>query len=171
MTVNGSMDGLATTGPAPGRGARARRLDHVGVVCHDVQAAARWWTERLDLSLVHVADVLDGAVRLAYLDAGDTTIQLVQPLRSGPLMDWLDRKGEGLHHVCFLVDSISGTLDALDDAGRRFIYLGGRGADVCFIDETPCSVLVELTEPTDPAWVPGGAEPVLVTEPARSRTP
>jgi catechol 2,3-dioxygenase-like lactoylglutathione lyase family enzyme len=141
------------------------------VVVHDVREAAGWWTERLALSLVHVADVLDGSVRLAYLDAGDTTVQLVQPLRAGPLMDWLDRHGEGLHHVCFLVDSIAGTLDSLGDAGRRFVYLGGRGADVCFIDETPCSVLVELTEPTDPAWVPGGAEPVLVKEQPRVRTP
>lgn len=152
----------------PGRAGMARRLDHVGVVVRNVPSAASWWTERLGLSLTHVADVLDGSVRLAYLDVGDTTIQLVQPLRDGPLMDWLDLHGEGLHHLCFLVDAIPETLDSLGDAGRRFVYLGGRGADVCFIHETPCSVLVELTEATDSAWAPQGPIPVTVIEPSRA---
>jgi methylmalonyl-CoA epimerase len=147
----------------------ARRIDHVGVVVKDVHEAATWWTRRLGLTLVHVADVLEQSIRLAYLDVGDTTIQLVQPLRPGPIADWLDRHGEGLHHVCFLVDDLSRTLDALDDRGGRSIYLGGRGADVCFVDEAPCGVLVELTEATDPAWIPGGSEPVAVIEPVRAR--
>jgi methylmalonyl-CoA/ethylmalonyl-CoA epimerase len=145
-------------------GAKARRIDHIGVVVGDVHEASQWWIGRLGMTLMHVADVLDGAIRLAYLDLGDTTIQLVQPLRGGALRDWLDLHGEGLHHVCFLVDDLTRTLDALDDRGQRATYLGGRGADVCFIDETPCGVLVELTEPTDPAWRPGGSEPVVVAE-------
>jgi methylmalonyl-CoA/ethylmalonyl-CoA epimerase len=159
-------DGFAGGTAAP----LARRVDHVGIVVRDVTEAARWWTERLGLDLVHVADVLDGTVRLAYLDLGDTTLQLVQPLEPGPLADWLTERGEGLHHICFLVDSVPSTLDALDDRGRRFVYLGGRGADVCFIGETPCSVLVELTEPTDPAWVAGGSTPVTVSGSPRPPT-
>ncbi|OGO59564.1 MAG: hypothetical protein A2V85_06470 [Chloroflexi bacterium RBG_16_72_14] len=113
--------------------------------------------------------MLDGTIRLAYLDLGDTTIQLVQPLRNGAISEWLDLHGEGLHHICFLVDDVTRTLDALDDQGRRFTYLGGRGADVCFIDEAPCGVLVELTEASDPAWTPGGSTPVAVVEPERAR--
>jgi methylmalonyl-CoA/ethylmalonyl-CoA epimerase len=155
---------------AAGGGARARRIDHVGIVVADVQAAARWWTDRLGLELVHVADVLDSSVRLAYLDIGDTTLQLVQPLRAGPVADWLAAHGEGLHHLCFLVDDIDVALDGLGDTGRRQVYLGGRGADVCFIGDTPCAVLVELTEATDPAWRPGGRRPVLVREPPRGPT-
>ncbi len=167
MTTDGTGTEPRATSPAT----LARRLDHVGIVVRDVGAATRWWTERLGLELVHVADVLDGSIRLAYLDLGDTTLQLVQPLGPGPLTDWLDVHGEGLHHVCFLVDDVPATLDALEDQGRRFVYLGGRGADVCFIGETPCNVLVELTEPTDAAWVPGGTTPVTVVEPARPAGP
>ena len=148
---------------------RARRIDHLGVVVADVHEAARWWTDRLGLTLTHVADVLDGTIRLAYLDLGDTTIQLVEPLQDGAVRDWLDMHGEGLHHVCFLVEDLTRTLDALDDRGQRFTYLGGRGANVCFIDEAPCGVIVELTEPSDPAWSPGGSVPVLVTEPRRAQ--
>jgi methylmalonyl-CoA epimerase len=167
------MDGPEARSDTLGRpveiDAKARRIDHIGVVVGDVHEASQWWTERLGLTLMHVADVLDGAIRLAYLDLGDTTIQLVQPLQDGAIRNWLDLHGEGLHHVCFLVDDLTRSLDALDDRGQRSAYLGGRGANVCFIDEAPCGVLVELTEPSDPAWSPGGSEPVVVSEPQRAQ--
>lgn len=164
MADHGTLPDVELTTPRPPLG---RRVDHVGVIVRDVQAASGWWTAEMGLQLVHVADVLDGTVRLAYLDAGDTTIQLVQPLAAGPVADWLAAHGEGLHHICLLVDSIPSTLDSLGDRGRRFIYRGGRGADVCFIEATPCSVLVELTEATEVDWVAGGATPVRVEEPDR----
>jgi methylmalonyl-CoA/ethylmalonyl-CoA epimerase len=161
------MGAPMSNGPVA-RGAVVRRVDHVGIVVRDIEAASREWTEGLGLSLVHVADVLDRSVRLAYLDAGDTTIQLVQPLEPGALTEWLETHGEGLHHVCFLVDDVPAALDALADGGRRFVYLGGRGADVAFIGATPCNVLVELTEAADASWTPGGSVPVVVAEPPRA---
>jgi methylmalonyl-CoA epimerase len=141
--------------------ARVRRIDHVGVVVRDIATASQEWAPRLGFTLARVADVLDGTVRLAYLDAGDTTLQLVQPLVRGALTDWLDEHGEGLHHICLEVDTIPAALDVLDDHGPRFIYMGGRDAAVCFIGEKPCNVLVELTEPgsrartTDPSGTAG----------------
>jgi methylmalonyl-CoA/ethylmalonyl-CoA epimerase len=145
------------TGPADGTppdGRIGRRIDHVGVAVRDVATSIGWWTERLGLDAAHVEDVLDGSIRLAYLDGGGSTIQLLQPLRPGPLADWLEGHGEGLHHVCFLVDDIPAALDALHDEGERRIYPGGRGADVCFIRDTPCGVVVELTEASPPEWRP-----------------
>jgi methylmalonyl-CoA/ethylmalonyl-CoA epimerase len=123
-----------------------RRIDHVGVAVRDIASSLAWWTDRLGLVTAHVEDVLDASIRLAYLDAADSTIQLLQPLRAGPLADWLDTHGEGLHHLCFLADDIPAALDAIRDKGDRRIYPGGRGADVCFIDATPCGVVLELTE-------------------------
>jgi methylmalonyl-CoA/ethylmalonyl-CoA epimerase len=147
-----------------------QRLDHVGVVVRDISVSAPWWTARLGLELVHVADVLDGSVRLAYLDAGDTTVQLVQPLRPGTLADWLEANGEGLHHVCFLANgALDEALDALDDRGSRHIYLGGRGAHVGFLSDAPCGVFIELTEPTAADWRAGGSEPVVVVETVQRR--
>jgi methylmalonyl-CoA epimerase len=131
-----------------------RRIDHVGVAVRDIGKAMTWWTEKLGLDATHVDDVLDGSIRLAYLDAGGSTIQLLQPLRPGPLADWLDAHGEGLHHLCFLVDDLPAALDAIQDEGERRIYPGGRGADVCFIHDAPCGVVLELTEATSPDWRP-----------------
>lgn len=125
-----------------------RRLDHVGIVVRDIEIAARYWVERLGMQRAHTADVLDGSVRLAYLDAGDSTVQLVQPLQAGPLQEHLDLHGEGLHHVCFLVNDIPSALERLSEEPRQGPYVGGYGADVAFITTKPCGVLVELTEPT-----------------------
>lgn len=146
----------------------ARRIDHVGVVVRDISASTGWWTDRLGMRLAHTADVLEGSVRLAYLDLGDTTVQLVQPLEPGPLTDWLDANGEGLHHICFLVEGdLDHALDTLDDRGRRHVYLGGRGAEVCFLGKTACGVLIELTGPTSSSFVPSPDFATVVAQPRR----
>lgn len=126
-----------------------RRIDHIGVVVRDAQAAAQAWVDRFGLRLMGTADVLDGSVRLVYLDAGDTTLQLVQPLSPGILTKHLEQRGEGLHHLCFLVDDVREAAWSLGGDPRPYVYRGGRGADVCFVDPTPCGVLIELTEPGD----------------------
>lgn len=132
-----------------GEGYPVRRIDHIGVVVRDAGAAAQAWVDRLGFRLMGTADVLDGSVRLVYLDAGDTTLQLVQPLLPGTLADHLDQRGEGLHHLCLLVDDVREAADALSGASRPYVYRGGRGADVCFVEPAPCGVLIELTEPGD----------------------
>lgn len=130
-------------------GRPVRRIDHVGVVVRDARAEARTWVDRFGLRLMGSADVLDGTVRLVYLDCGDTTLQLVQPLGPGTLADHLDERGEGLHHLCFLVDDLREAAGSLGGSPGPYVYRGGRGADVCFVDPTPCGVLIELTEPGD----------------------
>lgn len=127
--------------------ATVRRLDHVGIVVHDIEAGATYWVEHLGLRRLETADVLGGSIRMTYLAAGDTTLQLVEPREPGALLDHLERHGEGLHHVCFLVDDIPAALQHLGEEPLAPPYVGGRGANVCFIRTTPCQVLVELTEP------------------------
>lgn len=134
---------------AKAQAAAVRRIDHIGVVVRDIETAARYFVEQLGMTVATVADLADGSARLAYMDAGDTTLQLVQPLREGPLSEYLAAHGEGLHHVCFLVDAIEPALAELPgEAGRvAAIYMGGRRCRVVFTSHRPAGVLVELTEP------------------------
>jgi methylmalonyl-CoA/ethylmalonyl-CoA epimerase len=124
----------------------ARRIDHVGVLVADMAAA----TARFQVELGLVDDGVwrdpDGRFELRYLTAGDTTLQLVLPLGPGPLQDALEARGEGLHHVCFVVDE----LDAVIAGGRPLVappYLSGRAARVCFLADRIHGVTIELTEP------------------------
>jgi len=124
----------------------ARRIDHVAVAVKDADEAVTRFA--LDLGLIVSADVIsaDGGVRLVYLAAGDTTLQLVQPMRPGAVADWLRAYGEGLHHICFDVPDLVGALASLPDEDASAITMGGRGCPVAFIEARPHGVVIELTE-------------------------
>jgi len=123
-----------------------RRLDHVAVAVRDTQRAAAEFARRLELRAVHSEELTDPPVRLTYLDAGGTFIQLVEPLApDSELSRWLDEHGEGLHHVCFGVDDVRAAVAAV--SGAPPARLGsGRGRPSAFIPEPVCGMRVECTE-------------------------
>jgi methylmalonyl-CoA/ethylmalonyl-CoA epimerase len=129
-----------------------RRIDHVGVAVRDITTSLRYYVDVLGMTLSDDVILSDGSARLAYLEAGDTTLQLVQPLLPGPVADHLAVLGEGLHHVCFTVDSLDAALHALPgDEPNDGIYIGGRQCRVSFIRARPNGLVVELTEMLPPA--------------------
>jgi methylmalonyl-CoA epimerase len=124
----------------------ARRIDHVAVLVQDAgPALARF---RDEFGLVLAGDWVDpaGRFRLVYLDSGDTTLQLVEPLGPGPLMTHLEERGPGLHHVCFLVDDVDAAIAQAPGGPDGAPYVGGRGARVCFLADRTDGVIIELTE-------------------------
>jgi methylmalonyl-CoA/ethylmalonyl-CoA epimerase len=125
----------------------AKRIDHVGVAVRDIDKALAFYVDVLGLTVSVDVALADGSTRLAYLETGDTTLQLVQPLRPGPLTEFLDTHGEGLHHVCFAVDNVIGALRSMPDGEPEDgVYVGGRGCRVSFVKAQPSGVLIELTE-------------------------
>ena len=132
-----------------------RRLDHIAIVVSDTDEALAFYRDALGLPLLFSEVLEEQAVRLTHLDLGNTHLQLVQPLRDDhPLRDYLNQHGEGLHHLCFLVENVPQTMEVLpehglvsrDQAPRR----GPRGRQAAFIQpETTRRVLLEIT--ADPA--------------------
>jgi methylmalonyl-CoA/ethylmalonyl-CoA epimerase len=135
------------TGPQQGI---ARRIDHIGVAVRSISTSIPYYVDVLGMQVSLDVVLADGSARLAYLEAGDTTLQLVQPLLPGPVADFLEARGEGLHHVCFAVDDIVEVLTTLP-GGEPLdaIYVGGRQCRVSFIRARPNGIMVELTE-TEP---------------------
>lgn len=123
-----------------------RGIDHVAVAVLDADASMRYYVDDLGLELIgdEIAD--DPGVRLVYLAAGDDRVQLVQPIRPGPVATWIEERGEGLHHICFEVSDIPDVLMAIAGQGERPIFRGGRGRRACFLAATPVGVNIELTE-------------------------
>jgi methylmalonyl-CoA epimerase len=129
-------------------------IDHVGVAVEDIDAALALYQNALRLPLVHRETVEEQGVDAALLDVGDSHVELLQPL--GPdtaVGKFLARRGPGLHHVAYRVESISETLDALRAAGIRLIdeqpRTGIRGSRVAFVH--PASTGGVLTEIVQPA--------------------
>ena len=140
-------------------------VDHVALAVRSVDDSLGYFVSTLGLPLVHDEELPDTGVRLAYVDAGNVLIQLVQALRPGPISEFLDERGEGLHHVCFATRDLPTVLDALGGEEPAAIMLGGRGRRTCFLPNRPSGLLIELIEhdpdenPVDPiiAHAPGSA--------------
>lgn len=129
-------------------------IDHVGVAVADIDAAVALYRDSLGMELVHRETVSEQGVDAALLDVGDGHIELLQPLGPDtPVGKFLDRRGPGLHHVAYRVDSVQDTLNACAAAGLRLIdetpRNGIRGSRVAFLH--PASTGGVLTEIVQPA--------------------
>lgn len=125
-------------------------IDHVAVVVHDADVAARTFAALSGHQVIGDEEVSAAGVRLVYLGLAHSNshaavLQLVQPLGEGPISDHLAVHGEGLHHVCFRTDAIA---DAVLQRGTALtaIFTGGRQAPCAFLVATPHGVRVELTQ-------------------------
>ena len=97
-------------------------IHHVGIVVRKLGEAYRFWRDTLGLPLVREAEIADQRVRAALLAAGDSEIELLEPLGTESGMTrFLARHGEGLHHVCFETPDIAGELTALKNKGAELI--------------------------------------------------
>jgi methylmalonyl-CoA/ethylmalonyl-CoA epimerase len=129
-----------------------RRLDHVAVLVRGTDSALDFYSGRLGLSVSSSEELENPRVRLTYLDAGNAYVQLVEPLDdTSPLARWLEEHGEGLHHICFGVDDVSGAIAALSDPGSELVLGSGRGRPSGFVSSAAANgVIVECTA-FDPA--------------------
>jgi len=128
-------------------------VDHVGVAVGDLEAALVFYRDTLGMPLVHRETVTEQGVEAALLDVGESHIELLSPL--GPdtaVGKFLARKGPGLHHVAYRVDSVDDALAALSKAGMRLIdeqpRTGIRNSRVAFVHPSSTGgVLTEIVQP------------------------
>ena len=134
------------------------RIHHVATVVKDIDAAVKFHAEALGLPLEQIADVPSQEVRIAFLTAGDSKIELVAPTNStSGVARFLESKGEGFHHLCLEVADIDAELQRLAATGIQLINAAaveGVEGPVAFLHPKSChGILVELIEaPGGPAW-------------------
>jgi len=127
-------------------------VDHVGVAVEDIDATLAIYRDVLGMPLVHRETVSEQGVDAALLDVGDSHVELLQPL--GPdtaVGKFLARRGPGLHHVAYRVESVEEALQTLSAAGVRLIdeapRTGIRGSLVAFLHPSSTGgVLTEIVQ-------------------------
>ena len=129
------------------------RLDHIAIAVPDIEEAIRRFASDLGLELEGREDVVAAKTTTAFFPIPGTKIELVHPLQGqGPIAKYLEKKGGGLHHICFETDDIHGDVKRLQGLGYRFLgdgpTPGAHGKQVIFIHpKSTGGVLIELAQP------------------------
>ena len=129
-----------------------RKLDHIGIAVKDLAHAVETYTKGLGLTCDHEETVEDQQVRTAFLPVGDTHLELLESTSpGGPIGRFLEKRGEGIHHICLEVADIRASLEACRRAGMRLIdeepRRGAHGKWVAFVHPgSTHGVLLELSQ-------------------------
>ena len=126
------------------------RLDHIGIAVKSLEAARIY--ESLGLRVEHVETVETQKVKTAFLSVGDANLELLEPSSAdSPIAKFIEKRGEGIHHICFRVDDIESHLARLKAEGYRLVneapVPGAHGCRVAFLHPSAGNgVLIELSE-------------------------
>jgi len=130
-----------------------KKINHVAIVVEDIDSALGFWRDVLGLALDHIEEVPSQASKVAFIPLGNSEVELVEPIApDSGLSKYLEKRGEGLHHLCLEVEDIEGMLASLKEKGARLINetpLELPGRKMAFIHpKTANGVLIELYELT-----------------------
>lgn len=133
-------------------------LDHIGIAIDEADAVKRRFRDLLGLEAYKQDAVQAQRVRTHFLDAGSAKLELLEALgEDSPVQRFLDRQGEGLHHIAFEVEDLPATMERLREAGVELLSDTPQdGADdkrIVFVHPKQThGVLVEFCAPTTPDW-------------------
>jgi len=129
-----------------------KKIHHVGIVVRSLEEAYRFYRDTLGLPVHKEATVEDQGVRAALLTIGNSEIELLEPINeSGGVAKFLEKRGEGLHHICFETDDIAAELEQTKQKGIAVIDQKprvGLAGMICFLHpKANHGVLIEYAQP------------------------
>ena len=126
------------------------RIAHVGVAVTDLDAALAFYRDVLGLT-PHPTEEADGAA-IVSLPFGESEVELLAPIRTdSPIARFLERRGPGIHHICYRVPDLEAALASCRAAGYRLVddvpRIGAGGRRIAFVHpKATAGILLELTE-------------------------
>ena len=127
-------------------------IDHVAIAVRDLEAAIEYYRTTFGAEVAHRERVDSDGVEEALIKVADSYIQLLTPTSpDSPVAKYLDKRGEGVHHVGYRVDDCGAALQAVKDAGGQVIdeqpRPGSRGTTVAFVHpKAAFGTLIELVQ-------------------------
>ena len=125
------------------------KIDHVAIAVNDVEEASKIYMQALGADNIEFETIESEGVKVAIIHLENGRVELMQPTNdTSPIKKFLDKKGEGLHHIAFETDNIEGEVERMEGCGIQFlgkIRPGSAGTKVTFIHPKSLhGVLAEL---------------------------
>ncbi|HHY36472.1 MAG TPA: methylmalonyl-CoA epimerase [Firmicutes bacterium] len=128
------------------------KIDHIGIAVKDLEEALKLYRDILQLEVKGVEEVPDQKVKVAFIPVGESKVELLEPTSGdSPVAKFIEKRGEGIHHLTLRVDNLEKALEEAREAGIRLIdekpRLGAGGAKIAFLHpKSTGGVLLELCE-------------------------
>jgi methylmalonyl-CoA/ethylmalonyl-CoA epimerase len=129
-----------------------KKVDHIGIAVKNLDETIPYYTETLGLKVLKIEEVASESVRVAFIDAGNVKLELLEPMSDqSAIHSFIEKKGEGIHHIAFGVEGIEERMNELREKGVRILNeqpkIGAGGAQVAFLHpKSSFGVLYELCD-------------------------
>ena len=129
-----------------------KKIDHIGIAVKNLNEHINFYQNILNLPFLGYKTVESQKVKVAMFRVGETTIELLEPLSSdSPISSFLEKRGEGLHQICYDVPDIESTLANLKNQGINLLdekpKVGAKGVKMAFLHpKSTGKVLTELSQ-------------------------
>ena len=127
-------------------------IEHIGIAVRSLDEAIPFYEKVLGLKCYNIEEVKDQKVKTAFFKIGQTKIELLESTDpEGPIGKFIEKRGEGIHHMAFAVNGLEKVLTSAEESGVRLIdripRKGAEGLDIAFIHpKSTFGVLTELCE-------------------------
>ncbi len=130
-----------------------KKISHIGVAVRNLEEAIPWYRDQLGLEFEGIEVVETEKVRVAFFRIGESRIELLEPTSADSTMaKYLEKRGEGIHHIALEVEDLPARLQSLKENGIRLIHEhpkpGAHQMNIAFLHpKSTGGVLLELCEP------------------------
>ena len=127
------------------------KVEHIGIAVKSITNAMRFYGDILNLGLSEIVDVPNRKLRIAFIELSGTKLELLESAGEGSVIDkFIQKRGEGIHHVCFEVEDFDKVISELKDKKVEFVdepRTGAEGKKIVFLQpKNAFGVLIELKE-------------------------
>ncbi len=127
-------------------------ISHIGIAVRSLEEAINFYQNILGLKLLRKLTITERKIRIAEIEAGNEILELIEPMDvDTPVAKFLEKRGEGLHHIAFRVADIDRAINELKKKGIELVteeaQIGAHGRKIVFLSPVSChGVLIELCE-------------------------
>ena len=129
-----------------------KKIEHIGIAVRNLEESIKYYENIFGLKCYGIEEVKEQKVRTAFFKVGDTKIELLESTNpDGPIGKFIEKKGEGVHHIAFAVSNLEDSLKEISGKGVQLIDLqprnGAEGHSIAFLHpKSTFGVLTELCE-------------------------